>query len=369
MNPTEGADPSSDQSLLREALKTIAAGEYLSWSQSKTMAECLMSANLEDPRLAALAAGVLCALKTRGESVNEIVGAARCLQERQISVPMAVPGQVLVDTCGTGGDGAHLINISTLAALVTASLGVKVAKHGNRSVSSACGSADLLEEMGYPLLSDPARVAANVAGSGFGFLFAPHFHPALRNLAALRRTLGVRTLFNLLGPLVNPAGVTHQVIGVYSQDLLQPLAWATSRLGLMKALIVHGEGGLDELSPWGTTWVYQSECGKDGIQGWEWTPQSFGAPRIGLESLRGGNAKHNALIALELLAGGRPEIAAVVAMNTAAALWVAEVETDLQAGYARAYEALRSGEVGRYFQRCLAEASAGVSTRSDLSEK
>lgn len=341
------------ESVLRHALQTVTAGEFLSEDQSRAMVECLMGANLEDPRLVALASGLLCALKTRGECVDEIVGAARCLQERQISVPMTSQGEALLDTCGTGGDGAHTINISTLSALVTASLGVKVAKHGNRSVSSACGSADLLEALGYPLLSDPAEVAAHVSRTGFGFLFAPHFHPALRNLAAMRRTLGVRTLFNLLGPLVNPAAVTHQVIGVYARELVEPLAWATSRLGLRKALIVHGEGGLDELSPWGTTWVYQSEHGVDCIHGWEWTPRSFGAPRIGMDYLRGGGARENAMITLELLQGGRHEIAVVVAMNAAAALFVADAEPDLEAGYAKAYEALRSGQVGRFFQTCL----------------
>lgn len=344
-----------DEAILRQALRTVTAGDSLSCSESQAMVECLMRADLQAPGMAALAGGLLCALKTRGESVDEIVGAARCLQERQVRVPMSLPGEALLDTCGTGGDGAHLINISTLAALVTAALGVKVAKHGNRSVSSACGSADLLEALDYPLLSDPAKVSANVANTGFGFLFAPHFHPTLRNLASFRRTLGVRTLFNLLGPLVNPAAVTHQIIGVYAQELVEPLAWATSRLGLRKALVVHGEGGLDELSPWGTTWVHQSEHGSDCIQGWEWTPRSFGAPRVGMSDLRGGGARENALIARELLAGGRHEIAVVVAMNAAAGMFVAEAETDLQIGYARAYEALRSGAVGRFFDRCVAE--------------
>lgn len=350
------SDTSTDapdiESVLRHALQTVTAGEFLSSEQSQAMVECLMRANLEEPHVVALAAGLLCALKTRGECVDEIVGAARCLQERQIAVPMAM-AETLLDTCGTGGDSAHTINISTLSALVTASLGVKVAKHGNRSVSSACGSADLLEALGYPLLCDPAHVAANVDRTGFGFLFAPHFHPALRNLAAMRRTLGVRTLFNLLGPLVNPAAVTHQVIGVYARELVEPLAWATSQLGLKKALIVHGEGGLDELSPWGTSWVYQSEQGVDCIHGWEWTPRSFGAPRIGMDYLRGGGAKENAMITRELLQGGRHEIAVVVAMNAAAALFVADAEPDLKTGYARAYEALRSGQVGRFFQACL----------------
>lgn len=345
---------------LREALKKVTSGDSLSWQEAEAVVDSLMEVDLQDAGAAALAAGLLCALKTRGETVEEIVGAARCLQKRQISVPMAEVGEVLLDTCGTGGDGAHLINISTLAALVTASLGVKVAKHGNRSISSACGSADLLEEMGYPLEGDPARVAANVRTTGFGFLFAPHFHPALRNLAALRRTLGVRTLFNLLGPLVNPAGVNTQLIGVYSQEWVEALAWAAPRLGLRKTLIVHGEGGLDELSPWGVSWVSLGEAGSDRVQSWEWTPRSFGAEPVGMEALRGGNAAENAAISRQLLAGGRKEIASVVAMNAAAALWLAEEESDLFSAYARAYDALRSGQVGEFFERCRETAKSAT---------
>jgi anthranilate phosphoribosyltransferase len=346
------------QEHLRSTLERVTNGGSLPWQQAEAMVDALMETDLEDPRFAALAAGLLCAIKTRGESVEEIVGAARCLQKRQLGLAMAVAGEPLLDTCGTGGDGAHLINVSTLAALVAASLGVRVAKHGNRSISSACGSADLLEAMGYPLLESPEQVSANVARGGFGFLFAPHFHPALRRLAGLRRTLGVRTLFNLLGPLVNPAGVTHQVIGIYARDMLVPMAWAALRLGLSKTLIVHGEGGLDEISPCGTTWVAQSEHGRDGVHEWEWTPESFGAPRVPLEALRGGDAQQNSRMARDLLAGGRAEVAAAVAMNAAAAIWLAKQEKDLRQAYARCYDALRGGEVGRYFERCKDQALA-----------
>ncbi len=352
--------PLQDEETLRDALRSVTSGGWLSWQESQRVVDGLMRMDLADPRVAGLAAGWLCAIRTRGESVDEILGAARCLRERQVAVPLVGPDEVLLDTCGTGGDGAHLINISTLTALVVASLGVKVAKHGNRSVSSACGSADLLEELGYPLHSSPADVASRVQGTGFGFLFAPHFHPALRNLAGLRRSLGVRTLFNLLGPLVNPAAVTHQVIGVYDRDLVEPLARVASRLGLRKALVVHGEGGLDELSPNGTTWVTLSEQGSDTVRSWEWTPALFGAPRVSLKALRGGDARANALITRELLSGGHPEVAAAVAMNSAAALWLVEAESDLEAAYGRAYEALRTGQVGQFFEHCLRPTDAST---------
>ncbi len=341
----------ADEQVLREALHAVTSGERLTEQTMRSVVSALMRANLENAPESLLAAGLLSALKVRGETVDEIVGAAQSLKEHQVSVSVGAEGETLLDTCGTGGDGAHLINISTLAALVLASLGVRVAKHGNRSISSACGSADLLAELGYPLGHRPEEVARHIASGGFGFLFAPHFHPAMKQLASLRRALGVRTLFNLLGPLVNPAGVSHQLLGVYARELVEPMAQAAIRLGLRRVLVVHGEGGLDELSPNGISWVSMAEAGQP-VRNWEWTPAVFGTSPIALESLRGGDAATNASISRELLAGGREELACAVAMNVAAALWLTEVENDLAAGYQRAYEALRSGEVGRYFERC-----------------
>ena len=174
----------------------------------------------------------------------------------------------------------------------------------------------------------------------------------------------MRTLFNILGPLVNPAGVSHQLLGVYARELVRPMAQAAVQLGLRRVLVVHGEGGLDELSPSGTTWVSLAEPGQP-VREWEWTPSSFGASPIALESLRGGDAQSNAAISRELLAGGRQELASAVAMNVAAALWLTEVESDLQIGYQRAYEALRSGEVGRYFERCRSLADTPLSRPTD----
>lgn len=351
---------SADENLLRDALRAVTSGETLTAQTMRSVVDALVRADLEQAPESLLAAGLLSALKVRGETVEEIVGAAQCLQDHQVSVSVGRPGQVLLDTCGTGGDGAHLINISTLAALVLASLGVKIAKHGNRSISSACGSADLLSELGYPLGDQPERVAENISRTGFGFLFAPHFHPAMRQLAGLRRALGVRTLFNLLGPLVNPAGVSHQLLGVYARELVEPMAEAAIRLGLRRVLVVHGEGGLDELSPNGTSWVTLAETGQPA-RSWEWTPAVFGTEPVALSALRGGDAVLNASILRELFAGGLPELASAVAMNVAAALWLTEVENDLKTGYQRAFSALRSGQVGQYFERCLSDVSAELS--------
>lgn len=334
---------------LRKALHLSTSGSLFSAEQMSDLVGLLMSIDLETSPFPQLASALLCSLKTRGESVAEIVGAASSLREHQVGVTIPTNGDVLLDTCGTGGDGAHLINISTVTALVVAALGVPVAKHGNRSVSSACGSADLLEALGYPLHSDPKLVSDCVARTGFGFLFAPHFHPALKNLAGLRRRLGVRTIFNLLGPLVNPAAVTHQLIGVFDKNLVNPLAQAASNLGTQRVLVVHGCEGLDELSPVGTTWATLAQDGR--ITDLEWTPKKFGAKPVPLEKLKGGDAACNAAIFWRLLDGDEPEIASAVSMNVAACLWLVERTDSLKDGYEMSLDALNSGTVTDFFSR------------------
>ncbi len=343
-------------SLLRNAVAQVTYGETLDQQTMTEVVNLLMEVDLSSHPCELLAGSLLCSLKTRGETVEEIVGAALSLRSHQIHVPLADAGESLLDTCGTGGDGAHLINISTLTGLVAATLGVKVVKHGNRSVSSACGSADLLEAMDYPLLNSSDDVAQCVRETGFGFLFAPHFHPALRNLASLRRSLGVRTLFNMLGPLVNPAGATHQLIGVFSRDIVTPMARAAAKLGLQRCLVVHGEGGLDELSPNGTSWV--SLCQGETLEEMEWTPKLFGASPVPLESLAGGTAVDNARISQRLFAGEAPELARAVAMNCAASLWLVGETDDFSEGYQRSYEALQSGRVGAFFENARAFAAS-----------
>ena len=312
----------------------------------------LMEADLSREPFPQLAGAFICSLKTRGETPDEIFGAAECLRAHQISIRIPAPGGVLMDTCGTGGDGAHLINISTITGLVLASLGVPIAKHGNRSVSSSCGSADLLEGMGYPLHNCQSVVSKIVQETGFGFLFAPHFHPALKNLSGLRRTLGVRTMFNMLGPLVNPAGVNYQLIGVFDRAIVTPIARAAAKLGLKRCLVVHGEGGLDELSPQGVTWASLAEG--DELTELEWRPENFGASPMPLDALRGGNVKENVAKTEELFRGRSPEAAGAVAMNCAACLWLVERVETLAEGYQMSLEALMSGKVGQYFEDCRA---------------
>ena len=337
----------SSEDFLRESVRRVTAGETLSSEEMGEVVQHLMKGQLSESPFNLLASALICSIKTRGETVEEIVGAARTLKSHQRHVKVASPTGALLDTCGTGGDGAHLINISTITSMVVASLGVTVAKHGNRSVSSSCGSADLLEELGYPLLNDPDLVSMCAAKTGFGFLFAPHFHPALKNLADLRRSLGVRTVFNMLGPLVNPAGVTHQLMGVFARNIVAPIARAAGQLGIHRCCVVHGEGGLDEISPCGTTYVALSD--RNQVSEFEWTPESFGAKSVPLSSLAGGDASENAARCRELLRGELPEMASAVAMNCAASLWVVDPECKLEDGYRRAYEAIMSGKVAKFF--------------------
>lgn len=337
------------EAFLRESVRKVTAGELLSKDEMGQVVQHLMSGNLQDSPFNLLASALICSIKTRGETVDEIVGAAETLRSHQRSVSVASPDDILLDTCGTGGDGAHLINISTITSMVVASLGITIAKHGNRSVSSSCGSADLLEELGYPLLKDAALVSQCAKETGFGFLFAPHFHPALKNLAGLRRSLGVRTIFNMLGPLVNPAGVTHQLMGVFSRDIVTPIATAAGRLGIQRCAVVHGEGGLDEISPNGTTWVSLAEGPK--VTDLEWTPATFGAEPVALEHLAGGDAKENSAQCIRLLRGELPKMASAVAMNCAACLWVTDPECDLKDGYKRSFEAIQSGSVASFFAK------------------
>ena len=340
----------SSQSDLRQFVARVTSGERFSSDTMTQLVELLMTVDLQDAKHSMLAASVLCALKTRGETADEIMGAAKALRSHQIDVSSETQTGRLLDTCGTGGDGAHLINISTITGVVAAHLGAKVAKHGNRSVSSSCGSADLLEALEYPLLSNPQAVSTCIAETGFGFLFAPHFHPALKNLSGLRRELGVRTIFNMLGPLVNPAGASHQLIGVFDRKIVTPIARAAAGLGVEKCLVVHGEGGLDELSPNSVTWVSLAQG--DKLEEFEWTPADFGAEPVPLEALAGGGPQENAKKCRMLFQGKDPQAARAIAMNAAASLWLLDLYPNIKEAYSASFQAIQSGKIWEYFENC-----------------
>ncbi|MFO0741302.1 MAG: anthranilate phosphoribosyltransferase [Labilithrix sp.] len=279
------------------------------------------------------------ALRLRGESAETIVAAASVL--REVMTPVAHDFDEVLDTCGTGGDGAHTINVSTGAAIVVAACGVRVAKHGNRSVSSRCGSADVVEALGIPTDLGAEKQSSVLRAAGIAFLMAPAHHPALRHAAAARRELGVRTIFNALGPLVNPARATHQLVGVYDDGLRGIAAAALGRLGARRAWVVRSEDGLDELSPAAPTRVSVVEGGR--VEERVVTPEDFGVERIDLKALAGGDATENAKV-LEAILGGEAHAATeAIVLNAAAALVVAR-GLELREATDTARAAIRDGK-------------------------
>jgi anthranilate phosphoribosyltransferase len=292
------------------------------------------------------AGALLAVLRARGETVEELVGAVQAVRSQAQRIEVRRP--LFVDTCGTGGDGAGTFNISTAAALVTAACGVPVAKHGNRSVSSKCGSADVLGALGATLELDKATLEACLDSVGLTFLFAPAHHPAFRHLATVRRELGVRTLFNLVGPLANPAGARRQVVGVFDPQWVPVVAEALSELGAEHALVVHGSG-LDELTVCGESLAV--EVRGSARRTFTLTPESVGLRRARLEDLRGGDAEANASIIRQVLAGELGPRRDVVLLNAAAALLVAGRVDTLEAGIARAAQAVDCGEAERLLAR------------------
>ncbi len=286
----------------------------------------------------AQAGGLLSALRVRGENGFEILGFARALREHAAPFPLSAGG--LIDTCGTGGDGLGTFNVSTLAAIVAASCGARVAKHGNRAVSSRCGSADLLEALRVKIDLSPRVVARCVDETGFGFLFAPNYHPTLRQLAPLRRELGFRSIFNLVGPLANPARVARQVVGVPSFAYLRPVAEALQALGLDLAFVVHGADGADEVSLTGPTTVI--EVRPDRLDTVLIHPEDAGLETCRPEDLVGGDAAENAAIANRILDGARGPAHDFVVINAAAALQVSGRVHSLREGAEQAREALLS---------------------------
>src|SRR6266516_3776159 len=284
--------------------------------------------------------GFLVALRLKGENAVEIAGCAEAMREHVL--PVRTRRTDLVDTAGTGGDGAATLNISTAAALVAAAAGAGVAKHGNRAVSSASGSADVLEALGFTLEQEPQRIARSIDELGFGFLFAPSHHPAMRHAAAVRRELATRTVFNVLGPLTNPAGARAQVVGVYSPDLVRTIAEVLAHLGARRAYVVHGAGGIDELSPVGPNLVAEVVDGE--VFERRLDPEvELGIPRCSVDDLRGGNPMKNAESIRTLFAGEEGGRRDAVLLNAAGAIAAGGHATDLREGLELARKAIDSG--------------------------
>ena len=297
-------------------------------------------------------AGLLVGLAMKGERPTELVGFARTM--RAEAVALSAPIADVFDTCGTGGDRSGTFNISTAAAIVIAACGVRVAKHGNRSVSSLCGSADVLEALGVNVAAAPDVVERCLRDIGLAFFFAPTFHPAMRHAAQARRDLGVRTAFNLLGPLTNPACAQRQIVGVPRPELTELLARALLLLGSTRAWVVHGADGLDELSTTGYTKV--SECRDGTVQTFYVHPADYGLTKTSLDALRGGDAARNAELVRGVLEGQAGPARSVVVLNAGAALFIAGKAASVKDGIARAGEAIDSGAAVRLLAQ-LVEAS------------
>jgi anthranilate phosphoribosyltransferase len=327
--------------VIKEAIQKVCSGEDLTIDEAtETMGEILDNKVTE-----AQIGAFLVSLHVKGESVSEIAGGARAMRSRAIRVtPSRIP---LVDTCGTGGDHSGTFNISTTAALVAAGAGVAIAKHGNRSVTSRSGSADLLEILGVPIIQEPEKIADAINGNGFGFLFAPVFHPSLKPIMPVRRQLGVRTLFNILGPLANPTGLTSQVLGVSSTELLEKMPQVMAELGCKKGFVVHGPDGIDELTTTGVNHVVEisnhTGDGKPEIRSFALDPSEYKFLLAEKEEIMGGTPEENAEITLSILKGDQGPARDTTLLNASLAIVVGGKADTIEEGIEKARKSIDSG--------------------------
>jgi anthranilate phosphoribosyltransferase len=322
-----------------------ATGAHLSREEAARGFDTMMSGEATPSQMG----GLLMALRVRGETVDEITGAVTVMREKMLRV--SAPSDA-VDVVGTGGDASGSFNISTCAAFIVAGAGVPVAKHGNRALSSRSGAADVLAALGVKIELTPDAVARCIGEAGIGFMFAPAHHPAMKNVGPTRIELGTRTIFNLLGPLSNPAGVKRQMVGVFSRQWVEPLAHVLKNLGSEHVWVVHGSDGLDEITTAGPTYVAAMESG--AVRSFEIAPEDVGLARVKPEALRGGDAKENAQALLDVLKGKKGAFRDVAVLNAAAGLIVAGRAKDLKAGIALAQKSVDSGEAEGRLDRLIA---------------
>ncbi|MEY3743931.1 MAG: hypothetical protein RLZZ541_986 [Pseudomonadota bacterium] len=317
-------------------LNQVIAGQNLSFAVMQSLMRQVMAGELTQAQIA----GLLVALRIKGETVDEIAAAASVMRELSTKVTLSNHTH-LIDTCGTGGDGIQTFNVSTVSAFVAAAAGAKVAKHGGRSVSSTCGSADVLEILGVNVNLTPAEVAQCVDNIGIGFMFAPNHHSAMKHAAPVRRELGVRTLFNLLGPLTNPANAKRQVMGVFAKELTEKLAHVLQKLGSEHVLVVCGADGMDEISFTGDTYIAELKDGK--VSEYILNPSQFGMPLHPLSSIQIQNADESKAMILDVLNGKQGAARDIVLLNAGAAIYVSGVVDSLQAGINKAAEVIDGG--------------------------
>ena len=334
---------------LKGLIAKAATGATLSREEAARGFDTMMSGEATPSQMGAL----LMALRVRGETVDEITGAVTAMREKMLRV--AAPPDA-IDVVGTGGDASGSFNISTCAALIVAGAGVAVAKHGNRALSSRSGAADVLAALGVNIELTPQGVTRCIKEAGIGFMFAPAHHPAMKNVGPTRVELGTRTIFNLLGPLSNPAGVTRQMVGVFSRQWIEPLALVLKNLGSESVWVVHGSDGLDEITTAGPTYVAALENG--AVRTFEITPEELGLKRVKPEALRGGSAKENAQALLQVLKGKGGAFHDISILNAAAALMVAARAKDLKGALALAQASIDSGEAANRLQRLVTISNA-----------
>jgi len=331
--------------MLKESIAQLISGQSLSTEQAVTVMDEIMTGTATPAQIGAL----VIALRIKGETVDEIIGFAKTMRARAVTVQTDGP---VIDVVGTGGDGSGTFNVSTAAAFVAAAAGLKVAKHGNRAMSSHCGSADVLEALGVRIDFNAEQVATCLKEVGISFMFAPAFHPAMKHAAGPRREIGIRTIFNILGPLTNPAGAQAQLTGVPDKSLVEKLALALQGLGCHHALVVHGDDGLDEITTSGKTHV--CEIKGTAMQTYTISPEDFGISRAGVQTLKGGNAQENAEILRGVFAGTPGARRDFVVINSAAALLAGDKVETLQQGLTLAKEIIDSGSALRKLQELVA---------------
>ncbi len=342
--------------MIQEAIRKVVDGKDLGAEEADAVFGEIMDGEASPAQIA----GLITALRMKGETPAEIAAGARAMRARV--TPVRTRRSPVIDTCGTGGDAAGTINISSLAALVAAGAGAAVAKHGNRSVSSRCGSADLYQELGVNIDIGADTMGRCLDEARIAFLFAPKLHPAMKHAIGPRRELGIRTIFNILGPLTNPAGATRCLLGVYSEDLVPLIAGALAELGAEHALVVHGADGLDEISLTGPTLAAEVRAG-EGVRRRDLSPEDFGLSPCSAEELRGGDPSYNARRARAILAGEESGGARdTVAANAAAALYVAGAASDLTEGMQRAIEAIDSGAAAECLETLRRVSNAAAET-------
>lgn len=334
--------------IFKDTLNRLLTREDLSRDEMLALMRALMGGELEPAQIAA----AVIALRCKGETVTEIAAAAQVMRELSAKVTVADRSH-LVDTCGTGGDSLHTFNISTTAAFVAAACGARVAKHGGRAVSSGSGSADVLEHLGVNLNTGPERVGQLIDTVGLGFLFAPNHHSAMKHAAPVRKALGVRTLFNVLGPLTNPAGAPNQLLGVFSRQLTRTMAEVLRELGSRHVMVVHGGDGLDEITLSGETYVTELKDGN--ISEYTLTPERFGVNRADIGSIRVDGVAQSAAVLRDVLTGKAGPAADIVALNAGAAVYVAGMAVSLEDGVVRAQHALRDGSAAARLEALIRE--------------